>query len=420
MMFPIDRNRECPTLTKACNFLAVGSAIAFLGVMGCTTQVQSEPATEIPLEESATDAPAPSEMASAGNPNLKSITVVENLEHPWGFTWLPEGSILITERSGRLRIVREGILDPTPIPGVPEVFAQSQGGLLDIVLHPDFADNRLIYFTYAHGTSSENRTRIARASFDGSSLSNWQVIFEVSQTKPRGQHFGSRLLWLPDGTLLASIGDGGNPPVELEGEFIRQQAQNLGSHLGKIIRINDEGSIPTDNPFVNNAEAAPEVWSYGHRNIQGLAFDASANRVWATEHGARGGDEVNWVEAGKNYGWPVATHSREYSGGMIAPETSLPGMVDPKVIWTPSIAPSGLAVYSGTHFPQWQGNLFAGGLVSQDVRRIEVDESGKVLNEESIAIGQRVRDVRQGPDGMLYVLTDASNGQLIRLEPVNR
>lgn len=420
MMFPIARNRKLPTITKACNLLAIGSAIAFLGITGCTTQVQSEAPTAIPMEESATDTPAPSEIASTGNPEFKRITVVENLEHPWGFTWLPEGSILITERSGRLRIVREGVLDPTPIPGVPEVFAQSQGGLLDIALHPDFVDNRLVYFTYAHGTPSENRTRIARATFDGSSLSNWQVIFEVSPTKSRGQHFGSRLLWLPDGTLLASIGDGGNPPIELEGQFIRQQAQNLGSHLGKIIRINDDGSIPADNPFVNDAEAAPEVWSYGHRNIQGLAFEAIANRVWATEHGARGGDEVNWVEAGKNYGWPVATHSREYSGGLISPETSLPGMIDPKVIWTPSIAPSGLAVYAGTRFSQWQGNLFAGGLVSQDIRRIELDESGKVLNQESIAIGQRVRDIRESPDGMLYVLTDAPNGQLIRLEPVNR
>ncbi|WP_430540887.1 PQQ-dependent sugar dehydrogenase [Roseofilum halophilum] len=408
-MFPIDRNRKLPTTIKTCTLVAVGAAIACLGVTGCTTQVQSEPPTAIQAETA----------SARGNPEVQSVTVVENLEHPWGLTWLPDGSILITERSGQLRIVREGVLDPTPIAGVPEVFAQSQGGLLDIALHPNFADNRLVYFTYAYGNNSANRTRIARATFDGSSLSNWQVIFEVSQTKSRGQHFGSRLLWLPDGTLLASIGDGGNPPVELEGEFIRQQAQNLSSHLGKIIRINDDGSIPSDNPLVNDAQAAPEVWSYGHRNIQGLAFDAIANRVWATEHGARGGDEVNWVKAGENYGWPVATHSREYSGGLISPETSLPGMVDPKVIWTPSIAPSGLAVYSGT-FPEWQGNLFAGGLVSQDVRRIALDESGNVLNEEAIAIGQRVRDVRQGPDGMLYVLTDASNGQLIRLEPVDR
>jgi glucose/arabinose dehydrogenase len=214
--------------------------------------------------------------------------VAENLEHPWGLAWLPEGDLLITERSGRLRIVRDGVLDSTPIPGVPDIFAQGQGGLLDVAVHPRFAENRLVYFTYSQGNTSANRTQIARATFDGNALSDWQVIFEVSQTKARGQHFGARLAWLPDGTLLASIGDGGNPPVSLEGEFIRQQAQNLGSHLGKVIRINDDGSIPPDNPFANDAEAAPEVWSYGHRNIQGLAVDTATGQVWATEHGARG------------------------------------------------------------------------------------------------------------------------------------
>ena len=289
---------------------------------------------------------------------------------------------------------------------------------MDIAVHPRFQDNRLVYFTYSQGNSQANRTHIARATLDGDTLKDWQVIFQVSQTKPRGQHFGSRLVWLPDGTLLASIGDGGNPPIELGGEFIRQQAQNLGSHLGKIIRIKDDGTVPSDNPFLNNPEAGPEVWSYGHRNIQGLALDPTNNQVWATEHGARGGDEVNRVEAGQNYGWPLATHSREYSGGLISPEKSLPGMVDPTLIWTPSIAPSGLVVYSGSPFPQWQGDLFAGGLVSQDIRHIKVDAAGNVINETAISIGQRVRDIRQGPDGLLYVLTDESNGQLIRLEPL--
>ena len=399
--------------TTICKLIAIGGAIALSGAIGCT-QVQSElsiPEANAPAKSQAKTPPASS------NPDFQMVTVLKNLEHPWGIAWLPEGDLLITERSGRLRLTRDGVLDPTPISGVPEIFARGQGGLLDIALHPRFEDNRLVYFTYSHGTSSANRTRIARATFDGRTLSNWQVIFEVSQTKARGQHFGSRLVWLPDGTLLASIGDGGNPPVKLGDEFIRQQAQNRGSHLGKVIRINDDGSIPPDNPFVNDTGAAPEVWSYGHRNIQGLAFDAIANRVWATEHGARGGDEVNLVEAGENYGWPVATHSREYSGGLISPETSLPGMVDPKAIWTPSIAPSGLAIYTGSAFPAWQGNLFAGGLVSQDIRRIALDKSGNVTNEESISIGQRVRDVRQGPDGLLYVLTDERNGQLIRLEP---
>ena len=427
-MFPIVR--KLPTTMNVYHLFAVGSAIALLGVLGCTTQAQPESATS-PQTESATatqteetaalfNPPITAQAERSDvktNPDFQNITVLENLEHPWGLVWLPNGSMLITERPGRLRIARDGVLDPTPIPGAPEVFAENQGGLLDIALHPRFEENRLVYFTYSHGTNSANRTRIARATFDGGALSDWRVIFEVSQTKNRGQHFGSRLVWLPDGTLLASIGDGGNPPVELEGEFIRQQAQNLSSHLGKVIRINDDGSIPSDNPFANDAEAAPEVWSYGHRNIQGLAFDSTTNQVWATEHGSRGGDEVNLVEAGENYGWPIVTHSREYSGGLISPEKSLPGMVDPKVVWTPSIAPSGLAVYTGATFPEWRGNLFAGGLVSRDIRRIELDESGNVVNEESIAIGQRVRDVRQGPDGLLYVLTDASNGRLIRLEP---
>lgn len=421
MIFPIER--KLSTTRQAHTLIAVGSAIALLGSIGCTTQVQSEPPTATQTEAVVTEATAPTTAQAetppnTSNPDFQTVTVLENLEHPWGLAWLPDGSMLITERPGRLRLVQDGILDPTPIPGVPDVFAQSQGGLLDIAVHPRFEENRLVYFTYAHGEISANRTRIARATFDGSALSNWQVIFEVSQIKPRGQHFGSRLVWLPDGTLLASIGDGGNPPIELEGELIRQKAQNLASHFGKVIRINDDGSIPSDNPFVNDAEAAPEVWSYGHRNIQGLAFDPTTNQVWATEHGSRGGDEVNRVEAGENYGWPVATHSREYSGGLISPETSLPGMVDPQVIWTPSIAPSGLAVYTGAIFPEWQGDLFAGGLVSQDIRHIEVDESGNVVNEASISIGQRVRDIRQGPDGLLYVLTDEANGQLIRLEPV--
>ena len=399
--------------TNICTLIVMGGAIALSGAIGCT-RVQSE--LSIPEGNAPTTSQA-KVSSTSNNPDVQMVTVLKNLEHPWGIAWLPEGDLLITERAGRLRIARDGVLDPTPIAGVPEVFAKGQGGLLDIALHPRFEDNRLVYFTYSHGTSSANRTRIARASFDGRALSNWQDIFEVSQTKARGQHFGSRLVWLPDGTLLASIGDGGNPPVKLGDEFIRQQAQNRGSHLGKVIRINDDGSIPSNNPFTNDTGAAPAVWSYGHRNIQGLAFDAIANRVWATEHGARGGDEVNLVEAGENYGWPVATHSREYSGGLISPETSLPGMVDPKAIWTPSIAPSGLAVYTGSAFPAWQGNLFAGGLVSQDIRRIELDEAGNVTNEESIPIGQRVRDIRQGPDGLLYILTDERNGQLIRLEP---
>lgn len=217
--------------------------------------------------------------------------------------------------------------------------------------------------------------------------------------------------------MLVSIGDGGNPPVQLDGALIRNQAQNLTSHFGKIVRLNEDGSTPADNPFVGRSDADPAIWSYGHRNIQGMAFDPAANRVWVTEHGSLGGDELNRVDPGENYGWPVVTHSREYSGGEISSERSRPGMADPLVVWTPAIAPSGLMVYQGDRFPQWRGDLFAGGLVSRDIRRIELDGTGAVVNQTPIPIGQRVRDVRQGPDGLIYVLTDESNGRLIRLQP---
>lgn len=343
----------------------------------------------------------------------QKVTVIEGLEHPWSMVWLPNGEILITERPGRLRVVREGKLNPKAIAGVPEVFAVGQGGLLDVAIHPQFAQNRWIYLTYAHGDQEANRTRVARAVYDGTSLRDLRVIFEVSQTKTGSQHFGSRLLWLPDGTLLVAIGDGGNPPLQLAGDLIRKQAQNRQSHLGKIIRINDDGSIPKDNPF-----AGSKIWSYGHRNIQGISFDPMTKRVWATEHGAKGGDELNLIEKGKNYGWPVVSASQEYgTNNPVSREESRPDLIDPKTIWTPAIAPSGLVFYTGNRFPNWQGNLFAGGLVSRDIRRLEVDKSGEIINQEAIPIGQRVRDVRQSPDGFLYLLTDEGNGQLIRLEP---
>lgn len=357
--------------------------------------------------------------------SVKTTPLIAGLEHPWGMAWLPNGDILITERPGRLRIVRGGRLDPEPIPGLAEVstvaarqvFASSQGGLLDISLHPRFSETRWVYFSYASGTQDANRTRVARARFNGSVLSDWEVIFEVSQVKQGGQHFGSRLVWLPDETLLISIGDGGNPPVTLDGGLIRNQAQNLASHLGKVIRIRDDGSILADNPFAN-AEAEPAVWSYGHRNIQGMVFDPVEQKVWATEHGSRGGDELNLLQPGENYGWPVVSFSLEYtSQNPVAPRTTDPTMEDPKRVWTPAIAPSGLAIYTADRFPEWQGNLFAGGLVSRDIRRLQVDATGNVIAESIIEIGQRVRDVRQGPDGYLYVLTDTNSGQLIRLEP---
>lgn len=403
---------------KTCLF-PLTKGIVLLAIAGCTlNQTATSPTQASSTTQPVTNTTTKQTQSSPSQTNFRQVTVLQGLERPWGIAWLPDGAMLITERPGRLRIVRNGKLDPTPIPGVPEVLAVNQGGLLDVAVHPNFAQNRFIYLTYAHGTDQANRTRVARARFDGKTLQDVRVIFEVNRTKSGGQHFGSRMLWLPDRTMLISIGDGGNPPVQLEGQLIRQQAQNLQSHLGKIVRINDDGSIPKDNPFVGNNNANPAIWSYGHRNIQGMTFDPVNNRVWVNEHGARGGDELNLVQAGKNYGWPVVSESREYATGEpVSEQKSIPGMIDPKLVWTPATAPSGLVFYNSDRFPQWRGNLFSGGLVSQDVRRITLDKAGNVSSQETIKISQRVRDVQQGPDGLLYILTDEQDGQLIRLEP---
>jgi glucose/arabinose dehydrogenase len=353
--------------------------------------------------------------------SVRAVEVVGGLEHPWAVTWLPNGDLLITERPGRLRLVRHGVLQPEAIPGLPAVFAEGQGGLLDVALHPDFASNRLLYLTYSAGDAAANHTRLARARFDGDALRDVEVLYAVPQRKTGAQHFGSRLLWLPDGSLLMAIGDGGNPPLQLEGGLIRLQAQNPGSALGKILRFRGDGTPVPDNPFRDRPGALPALWSLGHRNIQGLAFDPLRRSVWASEHGARGGDELNRIEAGENYGWPRVTHSREYFGPAISEATSAPGLRDPEVVWTPAIAPSGLVVYAGDRYPGWRGDLFAGGLVSRQVHRLVVDGQGAVRERQRIPIGARVRDVRQGPDGWLYVLTDgAGDGALLRLVPTPR
>lgn len=339
-------------------------------------------------------------------------TVVSGLNRPWGIAWLPDGSKLITERRGSIQLVSGGQM--TPVTGGPEVFARGQGGLMDVALHPDFAKNNWVYFTYSAGDANANGTALGRGTLRGGRLEGFQQLFRVSQSKRGQQHFGSRILWLPDGTLLMSVGDGGNPPNSLDGENIRNQAQKPASHLGKILRLTAEGKPAPGNAWAGKG-GAPEVWTIGHRNIQGLARDPGTGRIYASEHGARGGDEVNVVESGKNYGWPVATWSVEYSGPKISDSTSLPGMVDPIVVWTPCPAPSGLAFYTGDKNSAWRGDLFSGGLRSADVIRIDLDAQGRVAGQSRIEVGERVRDVRQGPDGHLYVLTDAANGSLIRL-----
>ncbi len=344
--------------------------------------------------------------------------VVGGLRNPWAVAFLPSGEMLITERPGRLRVVSaEGELRDNPVSGLPEVFASGQGGLMDVSLHPRFEETRWVYLTHSAGSANENYTVLVRGTLsdDLSSLDEVERIFEVAQKKPGGQHFGSRILWLEDGTMLMSIGDGGNPPVEVDGKLARFHAQDLKSHLGKTLRLDENGKPAPANPFMGDPENAGAVYTYGHRNIQGIAMHPDTGEVWATEHGARGGDELNKIEAGTNYGWPLVTYSREYWGPRISQDTSMPEAQDPAVVWTPCIAPSGLAFYTGDKMPEWRGDLFAGGLVLKQVRRLMFDDNGQPAGQQTLQFPSRIRDVRNGPDGFLYVLTDERDGQLLRI-----
>ncbi len=337
------------------------------------------------------------------------VTVAEGLELPWGLAFLPGGDMLVTERPGRLRrVATDGTLSE-PLAGVPEVFFRGQGGLLDVVLHPHFAANRLVYLSYAHGGPAANATRVARGRLGAEGLEEVEVIFTVTPTKRTPQHYGGAMAFLPDGTLLLTTGDGFD---------YREEAQNLTSLLGKTVRIADDGSIPADNPFVGRGDAAEAVWSYGHRNSQGLTVDPASGRVWQHEHGPRGGDELNLLRPGANYGWPAITYGMDYSGAYVSPFTELPGMEQPVEHWVPSIAPSGLTVYRGAAFPQWQGDLFLGALVDREVRRLRLTE-GRVAEQEALfsELGERIRSVDVGPDGCLYLLTDDAQGRLLRVEP---
>jgi len=375
-------------------------------------------------------APVPTQtFQAAGDPALnltyKQVAVAEGLEHPWSMAWLPDGAALVTERAGRLRMIRNGRLEAQPVAGTPQVLIGPerglifQSGLFEVSLHPNFAQNRMIYLTYAHGTAEANRLRVGRGTFEGNEIRNFQPIFEVSQTKTDFQHYGGKIMWLPDGTMLVSVGDGGNPPVAVEGRLSRLNAQDLNSHLGKILRLREDGTAPPDNPFVGRAGARPEVFSFGHRHIQGLAR-MQDGRIYATEHGPLGGDELNLIRAGVDYGWPAVGWGRDYDGGtpVGTGQRSGAGFQDPVLVWFPSvIGASGLAVYTGDRFPAWRGSILAGGLATQDIRRITLGANGEVSGHESMRIGQRVRDVRVGPDGLVYALTDEIHGRVFRLEP---
>ena len=366
----------------------------------------------------------------------KQVEVVGGLDRPWGVVWLPaaagEPAMLITERRGRLRVVEGGKLRDEPVAGLPgSLLAHGQGGLMDISLHPEFAANRFVYLTMTTGTKDANRTELFRGvlSEDLNELTDVESLFRVSRTKQGGQHFGSRLVWLADGTLVMSIGDGGNPPASLDGEHIRNKAQDRSLHFGKTVRMTADGKPAPDNPFAGDDDPAtdPYVYTYGHRNIQGMAIQPGTQRLWASEHGARGGDELNLLAAGNNYGWPLVTYSIEYWGPRISNEASRPGMVDPVHVWTPCVAPSALAFYTGDEFPEWRGDALTASLVLRQVRRTDFDADGEIAGETTLQFKQRIRWVGNGPGdgsgsgsgGGLYVLTDEKDGGLYRIEPVS-
>jgi glucose/arabinose dehydrogenase len=352
------------------------------------------------------------------NVSFDVVTVAEGLEKPWGLTFLPGGKMLVTEKPGRLRVVAADGKLSEPVAGLPAVDARGQGGLLDVSLDPAFASNRLIYWSYAEpGENGMNNTAVARGRFVDEAaprVENVQVIFHQVPSLNSQQHYGGRLVWARDGKLFVTLGE----RSITEG---RMQAQRLDGLLGKIVRINSDGSIPKDNPFAGKEGVRPEIWSLGHRNVEAAALNPTTGELWDTEHGTRGGDEINIARKGKDYGWPTIAYGIEYDGNPITGNmTAKPGMEQPLYYWDPVIAPSGMVFYTGTAFPAWKGSLFIGGLASTNLVRLTV-EGERVVGEERLLTDmqprERIRDVRQGPDGLLYLLTDNPKGRILKLVP---
>lgn len=348
---------------------------------------------------------------------IQVSTVIEGLAEPWGFQQLPDETWLITEKEGALRMLSADGTLSEPISGTPEVDARDQGGLLDVAIDPEFEDNRFVYLSFSEpGEDDTNSTALfkARLSDDGTALEDGEVIFSQQPKVASTMHYGSRIVFDGDGHVFLTMG-------ERSDEEFRGQAQDLDSHLGKIVRLNLDGSVPEDNPFVDEDGALPEIWSYGNRNVQAAAWNSETDTLWEIEHGPQGGDELNNIEPGNNYGWPLVTEGVNYDGSTIGEgETTMEGVTDPVLTWTPVIAPSGMIIYDGEAFPDWQGDVFVGGLASSALVRVDVEgdtvEEGERFLED---LGFRIQDVAQGADGMIYVITDDTNGQVLRIAPAD-
>jgi len=342
--------------------------------------------------------------------NYSTEVVVEGLEHPWGMDFLPDGRILITERTGTLRIVdTDGKLLDEPVENVPEAWVKNQAGMFEVKLSPDFAETNRIYLSYACGERDNSSTCLTQAVFTNNRLSEVKEIFRSSPGRDGSAHYGGRFVFLPDKTIVLGLGDGFD---------YREQAQKPENHLGSVVRLNMDGSVPDDNPFVGLSQAAPETYSYGHRNVQGIVYDEQSGRLYTNEHGPQGGDELNLMQPGGNYGWPLLTGGLDYTNAKITPYTELPGMNSALLEWTPSIAPSGMTLYRGDVFSDWRGDLFVSALAKKKVQRVRLSDN-RVTEQEDLftELGRRIRYVYTGPDGYLYLLTDEENGQLIRVTP---
>ena len=340
--------------------------------------------------------------------DLRIVDIVTGLEHPWSLAFLPDGRMLVTERLGRLRMVKEGQLEAEPVTGLPPIVAQGQGGLLDVTLHPRFTENKLVYLSYVGPGIGGISTEVARGKLIDDRLEDVQVIFRQQPKSKTGRHFGSRLIFDQEGYLYITLGDRGE----------RERAQRPEDHAGSVVRLHDDGRVPSDNPFVGMQGWKPEIFTLGNRNIQGAALHPLTRELWTHEHGPQGGDEVNIIRAGVNYGWPVISYGVNYVfGNPIGEGTQKNGMAQPLHYWVPSIAPSGMAFYTGDRFPRWRGNLFVGSLKDRMLVRLNL-ENEQVVGEERFLhdVLGRIRDVRQGPDGYLYLLTDEKEGKLVRLE----
>jgi glucose/arabinose dehydrogenase len=413
---------------------------AALSLPACAAAPDAAPAAPPPAAEAQAVVPPSSSVLSSLLPTdaapvfqsergpYRAATVVGGLQDPWSIAFLPNGDMLVTERPGRLRVVRNGVLQPEPVAGTPAVRDAGQGGLLEVALHPAFASNQLVYLTYSkpNADGTQGTTAVGRGRLDGDRLVDFDEIFEAKAWSTGGAHYGSRLAFDREGYLFITVGDRGVNPLSVPVE--QHPAQNLTTHQGKVLRLHDDGRVPADNPFVGRSDALPEIWSYGHRNMQGLAIHPETGDVWVTEHGPQGGDELNLVLRGRNYGWPVIGYGVQYGGTRFHLGRERAGLEQPLQYWTPSIAPSGLAIYMGDRFPEWRGSVLAGGLDGRLISRVAIQRTDEGYQVESLerpgllpGFG-RIRDVREGPDGYIYVAIDDRRGgaltPIVRLEPV--